>query len=102
MLCEVTSSARCCASRPRSVVWIPRKVETGIALGLQVEDAVRALSRGGAGGLVASLRLLAHEAHQVVEERELLPHERAVDAVLTGDLVEQAAELRAAVAGRIG
>ncbi len=38
----------------------------------------------------------------MVEEGELLAHERAVDAVLAGDLGEQAAELCAARAGELG
>ena len=36
------------------------------------------------------------------EERELLPHQRTVDAVLAGDLGQQAAKLGGAVAGRGG
>ena len=38
----------------------------------------------------------------MVEEGELLPHERAVDAVLARDLVEEAPELGAALARALG
>ena len=48
---------------------------------------------------VAGLGLGAELAHQVVEEGELLAHERAVDGVLAGDLGEQAAQLGGALAG---
>src|SRR5205085_62312 len=46
--------------------------------------------------------LLADEAHEVIEEGELLAHEGAVHAVLAGDLVEQAAKLGAAGASQVG
>src|SRR5919197_5474326 len=109
MLCEVTSSARCWASRPRSEVWMPTNVEIDIALGLDVEDAVRDRRGGPRGGgragrggrAVARLRLGADQAREVVEERELLAHQRAVDAVLAGDLGQQPAQLRAAGAGEL-
>ena len=64
-----------------------------------------ALGRGGAlavGPGVAGLGVLPDEAGQVGEEGELLPHQRAVDAVLTSDLGEQAAQLGGALAGRVG
>src|SRR5215212_4213388 len=101
MLWPVTSIARWWASSPRRDCWRPKKVEICvIALGLQVQDAV--LGGGGVrrGRLraVARLRLVADQAHQVVQERELLAHERAVDAVFAGDLLEQAAQLGAALA----
>jgi hypothetical protein len=51
---------------------------------------------------VAGVGLLAHEAHEVIEEGELLAHERAVHAVLAGDLVEQATKLGAAGASDLG
>ena len=57
--------------------------------------------RGGAGAGpagVAGLGVLADEAGQVREERELLAHQRAVDAVLAGDLGQQAAQLGGALA----
>ena len=40
--------------------------------------------------------LAAELAHEVIEERELLAHERAVDRVLAGDLGQQAAQPRRA------
>src|ERR671917_83029 len=104
MLWPVTSIARWCASRPRSVCWRPKKVEIcviALCLCLEVEDAVLGGRGGGSGALlraVARVLLTADEAHQVVEERELLTHQRAVDAVLASDLVEQAAQLGAALA----
>src|SRR5215211_910239 len=107
MLWPVTSIARWWARRPRSDCWRPKKVEICvIALGLEVEDAVLGggVRRLGGAGLraVARLRLVADEAHEVVEEGELLTHQRAVDAVLAGDLLEQAAQLGAALAGGRG
>src|SRR5215204_2351857 len=104
MLWPVTSIARWWARSPRSDWWRPKKVEIWVmALGLQVQDAVLAGRRGGLGGAglraVAGLGLVADQAHQVVEEGQLLPHQRAVDAVLAGDLLEQAAQLGAALAG---
>ena len=54
-----------------------------------------AARRRRAAGLVAALGLVADEAHEVGEEGELLAHQRAVDAVLAGDLAEQAAQLGA-------
>src|SRR3954471_9839443 len=108
MLCAVTSSARWWASRPLSVVLRPKKAETvDIALGLEVEgpegDGGRRLRRGLLGRrAVARVGRGAHEAREVVEERELLAHEGAVDAVLAGDLAEQAAQLRAALPGGAG
>src|SRR4051812_24454312 len=103
MLWPVTSIARWWASSPRRVWLRPKKVEICVmALCLEVQDAVLGGSGGGRGaGLraVAGVRLAADEAHQVVQERQLLTHERAVDAVLAGDLLEQAAQLGAALAG---
>ena len=54
------------------------------------------------GARVAGLGLVADQASEVGEERELLPHQRAVDAVLAGDLGEQATQLGGAVAGGLG
>src|SRR5215212_7059657 len=106
MLCAVTSSARWWASRPRSVVLRAKKEETGIGLRLEVQrpQLARGLRDGRGGGVgrrrpVAGLLLAAHQAGEVVEERELLAHEGAVDAVLAGDLAEQAAQLGAALPG---
>src|SRR3954469_537506 len=109
MLCAVVSSARWWAVRPRSAVWSPKKAEMPvIALGLEVErPQPGGLRRGGRGdwraGLggraVAGLGRGAHEAREVVEEGKLLAHERAVDAVLAGDLAQQAAQLGAALPG---
>src|SRR3954462_7349387 len=103
MLCVGTSNARCWASRPLSAVLRPKKAETvDIALGLEVERPQRGGARRGRGrglrrGPVAGVRRGAHQAGEVVEERELLAHQGAVDAVLAGDLAEQAAQFRAAL-----
>ncbi len=61
-----------------------------------------AVAAGTGGAAVAGLRVLPDEAGQVGEEGELLPHQRAVDAVLAGDLGEQAAQLGGALAGGLG
>src|SRR5439155_22596113 len=107
MLCAVVSSARWWASRPRSAVFRPKKLETAvIASRLEVERPARGGARGrggqvGGAGLggraVAGVRGRAHQPGQVVEEGELLAHQGAVDAVLAGDLAEQAAQLAAAI-----
>ena len=57
---------------------------------------------GGAGRAVAGLGLVADQAGQVREEGELLAHQRAVDAVLAGDLGQQAAQLGGALHGGLG
>src|SRR3712207_6916576 len=102
MLCAVTSSARWWATSPLSEVFRPKKEEMPMALGLQVqgpEGDDRRRGRRGRGDLArrAVARVgggaAAHQAGQVVEEGELLAHERAVDPVLAGDLGEQAAQL---------
>src|SRR5919204_4255013 len=103
MLWPVVSSAACWASSARSVVSSPKKVEMfAIALGLQVQDVVAGGTGGGAGGAVARLGLLAEHPHEVVDEGQLLTHQRAVDAVLARHLVEEAAQLGAALARALG
>src|SRR4051795_5297224 len=113
MLWAVTSSARCWASRPLSVVFRPKKEEIDIALRRQVERAesharrgrgrgrraglgggggARGGPRGGGGGRaarggggVAGVGLRGvHQPRQVVEEGELLAHEGPVGRVLAG------------------
>src|SRR3954451_180292 len=102
MLFAVTSSDACEACRPRSAVFSPKKVEIPLGIsGLEVQDAVdggggrrdahRSALVGGA--LVAQVLLAGHHPGQVVQERQLLAHERAVDGVLALDLAEQAAQL---------
>src|SRR3954449_4359685 len=102
MLWAVTSSARCWASRPLSVVFSPKKEEIDIALRRQVERAESHARRGrgrgrraGLGGrAVAGVGLRGvHQPRQVVEEGELLAHEGPVGRVLAGDLRQQAAQL---------
>src|SRR4051812_28007795 len=73
----------------------------------------RSIAGGGAGGLgrgvgglarravAAGVVVGADHAREVVEERELLAHEGAVDRVLAGDLGQQAAQLGAALAGAL-
>src|SRR5215208_3451713 len=104
MLWPVTSIARWWARSPRRDWWRPKKVEICVmALCLEVQDAVLGGRRVGLGGAglraVAGLGLVADQAHQVVEEGQLLTHQGPVDAVLAGDLLEQAAQLGAALAG---
>src|ERR687893_288342 len=100
MLCEVTSSARCSVSRPRSDVFNPMKVEIGIRpclLSLVVDDVKGGMCGGGsrarAGPVAAALRCPAEHPREVLEEGQLLAHERAVDRVLALDLGQQAAQL---------
>src|SRR3954466_12969528 len=106
MLWPVTSIARWWARSPRRDWLRPKKVEICVmALRLEVQDAVLGGGGGGRGAAlraVAGLGLVADEAHQVVQEGELLTHEGAVDAVLARDLLEQAAQLGAALAGAGG
>src|SRR4029450_388943 len=103
MLCVATSRACCWAIRPRSEVCNPRKLEIDIRSGLQVERSegrARGRTPGAVGGRgVAGVELAAQLAHEVVEERELLAHERAVDRVLAGDLGQQSAQTRRALGG---
>ena len=81
-----------------------------MALRLQVQGVVQGRRRaagppalgGRPAGLVAGLGLVADEPDEVGEERELLAHQRAVDAVLARDLAEQAAQLGGALARRAG
>ena len=58
--------------------------------------------RAAFGRAVARLGLLADQAGEVRQERELLAHEGTVDAVLAGDLGEQAAQLGGALHRRLG
>ena len=77
---------------------MPKKVETAMGgLRLEVEESMglaargRAPAVGTAGRAVAALGLAPPRRRvRCDEERELLAHEGAVDAVLAGDLVEQA------------
>src|SRR3954454_20204674 len=77
-------------------------------LRLEVERAVNRRRGGGgcgaagAGSAVAGLGLLADEPRQVRQERELLAHQRAVDAVLASDLGQQSAKLGRTFHGRLG
>src|ERR1700744_2490740 len=80
MLWEVVSSASCWAIRPRSAVCNPMKGETGTS-GLHVHQPA-----------AAGLGFFSGDAQQVVEEGQFLAHQGAVDAVLAGDLGEQAAQ----------
>ena len=99
----MTSRPRCCASRPRSAVWRPMKLETFMPA-CPGRGGSRARRAAGAGELlarraVARLLVGADEAGQVLEERKLLAHEGAVDDVLALDLAEQAAQLGGALDG---
>src|SRR6201986_1955022 len=85
MLWEVVSSASCWEISPRSAVCRPMKVETGTS-GLHVHQPP-----------AAGLGFFAGDPQQVVEEGQFLAHQRAVDAVLAGDLGEQAAQFGAPV-----
>src|SRR6476646_2581941 len=105
MLWPATSSARCCARRPRSAVSTPRKVEMpAMALGPHVQRGDDGSGGAGvAGGRVAALRRTQEEPKQVVEERELLADQALVLLVDPADLAEEALELGAALArGRGG
>ena len=61
--------------------------------GLRARRIGRARVRAARAVLVAG----AEDAHQVVDERELLPHHRPVDEVLVADLAEEAAQALAAL-----
>src|SRR5690348_2236714 len=104
MLCEVVSIAACAAVKPRSAVCSPVKLGIAmVSLDLEVQGpTVGGVRDGHGGGPLASavidrLAALAGQPQQVVEERELLAHERAVDVVLALGLLKQAAKLRAAL-----
>src|SRR3954447_4328944 len=104
MLWPVTSSARCWASRPRSAVSTPMKVEMPpMALGPHVQGGDD--RSGGARvprGVVAALRRAREQAQQVVEERELLADQDLVLLVDALDLAQQALQLGALLARRRG
>src|SRR3954447_16232280 len=108
MLWPVVSSMRCWAKRPRREVCMPKNEETGIGFsvssGLEVQSAVDGRCWGGTasrvGRAVARLGLLADQAGEMREERELLAHQGTIDAVLASDLGEQAAQLGGALARR--
>src|SRR5689334_19833177 len=102
MLWPVVSSMRWWARRPRSEVCMPKKEETGmrdqVGLGLEVQCAVGGGRWCGVGACavgraVARLGLLADQAGEVRQERQLLAHQGTVDAVLAGDLGEQTTQL---------
>ena len=110
MLWPVTSIACCCASRPRSEVWRPKKAEvTGgsaqawrsRARSERVSVAATAPWAPGAERIAAGRvrarvagRGRVDEPQQVVEERQLLAHQRLVARVLARQLGEQAAAAR--------
>src|SRR3954466_14742897 len=95
MLCPVVSRACWWAWMPRSAVSSPRKVEIPMVLGLRVEDGEGLGRARPAAGPVAGLRRAREQAHQVVEERELLADQDAVLVVHAADLEQQAAQLEA-------
>src|SRR2546429_3408721 len=110
MLWPVVSIASWCASRPRSAVCSPMKDEMPIARSssLQIEHPPLRRGEGGGSGGALAAGVIAHvgaavgQPQQVIEERELLLHQRTVDAVLALDLLAQAAQLRAELGGRGG
>src|SRR5947209_20321756 len=100
MLCAVVSSARWWATRPRRAVCSPKKAETDIALGLQVQHAQRGGRRrgrghdgpaGGRGRAVAGLGVGGGKAREVVVEGELVAHEGAGGGALWGGVDARAA-----------
>src|SRR3954465_5339757 len=101
MLCPVVSRAAWWAWMPRSAVSSPRKVEIPIVLGLRVEDGEGLRRARPAARPVTGLGRARHEAHQVVEERELLADQHAVLVMHTADLEQQAAQLEAGGADRL-
>src|SRR4051812_19270931 len=92
MLWAVMSSARCSASRPRSAVSTPMKVEID-TLGPRVHGHDRLRRRDPAGRGVAGLRRAGEDAQQVAEEGELLPDQDPVLLMDAADLAEDAAQL---------
>src|SRR5919201_1030322 len=94
MLWPVTSSARCWASRPRSAVWRPRKVETDM-LGPRVEGRQPRADGRAPARRVPSLRGLREGTHQMVQEGQFLADEEPVLPMDACELHEQALELAA-------
>src|SRR3954452_2914892 len=101
MLCPGVSRGAWWGWMPRSAVSSPRKVEIPIVLGLRVEDGEGLRRARPAARPVTGLGRARHEAHQVVEERELLADQHAVLVVHTADLEQQAAQLEAGGADRL-
>src|SRR6516225_7487262 len=106
MFWPVVLIAACAASRPLSAVCRPMKVGIMARSYLQVEHAVSGYLRGGApepvaGGVVALVSAQTRQLEQVVEEGELLAHQRPIDVMLALDELEQATQLGAAGAGRL-
>src|ERR1700733_14485613 len=107
MFWPVVSIAICAASRPLSAVCRPRYVGIVIARShCQVEDAVAGDVGGRRGqpvtaGVVALVAAEPGELEEMVEEGQLLAHQRAVDVVLALDHLEKPAELRAARGGEL-
>ena len=102
MFWPVVSIAACAASRPLSAVCSPMKL--GIVIPFSTSRSrtrwpVRRRPWSGqpvAAGVVALVAGEADELEEMIEERQLLAHQRAVDVVLALDLLEQPAQFGAA------
>src|SRR5450755_4094994 len=108
MFSPIVSIAACAASSPLSAVFRPAVVGIVIGSYLHIEDVVAAgeapPGQTGeiAGRVVADVTVAVGQTQQMVEEGELLVHQRAVDVMLALDLLEQAAQLSAERGGLLG